>query len=178
MLRIVDIPNGAHGRRRRPGEITGITLHAIGEWVVDATDAAGGGKGRIYHCTDWLRAIGRSTHVFALPDGRGVREVDSWYKAWHAAGYNTSTVGIEFVLAGVWPYEKFQKAMEGRRPEAVYTDAQIAFGVEWCQARSVEHGFPLTDETVRTHASRSPGRKKDPGVIFPLADFRARLAPV
>ena len=132
------------------------------------------GKGFVWHCTDWLRAIGRSTHVFALPDGRGVREVDSWYKAWHAKGFNSRTVGIEFVLPGVWPYGKFIAAMDGER-EAAYTTKQIAFGADWCRARSLEHGFPLTHETVRTHRQVDPERKHDPGVIFPLEAFLVML---
>jgi N-acetyl-anhydromuramyl-L-alanine amidase AmpD len=170
-MRIIDIPSTHKGGRR---VVTGVTLHAIGEWLVDDGDAAGGGVGRIYHCTDWLRATGVSTHVFALPDGRGVREVDSWEKAWHCKGFNTSTVGIEFVLAGVWPYGEFIEAMKGTR-NATYTDEQIAFGVEWCQARSREHGFELTAETVRTHAQRDPDRKRDPGIIFDYPGFIASL---
>ena len=168
MLDIVDIPNGAHGRRRQPGEIEGVVLHAIGEWVVDATNLGGKGKGYVWHCTDWLRAIGRSCHAFALPDGRIVREVDSWYKAWHAKGWNSKTVGIEFCLPGVWPYEKFQAAMDGRREEAKYTRAQLDSGAEWARARGVEHSFPISRDTVWTHRSIDPARKKDPGVIFPF----------
>ena len=168
---IIDIPSGHHGRRRENHEIQGVVLHAIGEWVVDATNVGGKGNGYVWHCTDWLRAIGRSCHAFVLPDGRIVREVDTRYKAWHARGFNTAYCGIEFALPGVWPYGKFQKAMDGLRPEASYTEAQIKAGVEWCRARALEHDFQITNETVRTHQQVDPGRKKDPGAIFPLDEF-------
>ena len=74
-MNIIDIPNGAHGPHR--AKVEGVVLHAIGEWVVDNSNLAEGGRGRIYHCTDWLRAIGRSCHVFALPDGRGVLSLEA-----------------------------------------------------------------------------------------------------
>ena len=174
-VKIVDIPNPHRGTQRSNDTIEGVVLHGHGEWVVDANDAAGQGRGCVWHCTDWLRAIGLSCHAWALPDGRIIREVDSRFKASHAAGYNRRSVGIEFVLEGVWPYDDFQEAMDGNRPEAAYTDAQIRSGAEWVRARSREHGFPLTDETVWTHSGIAPGRKRDPGVIFPLAEFRALL---
>lgn len=167
-MNIVDIPNGAHGAYR--DEVDGVVLHAIGEWVVDATNAAGGGKGRVYHCTDWLRAIGRSTHVFALPDGRGVREVDSNYRAWHAKGRNSHSCGIEFVLEGLWPYGRFLEVMQGAR-EAKYTADQLYFGVEWVRARAAEHGFEPNVETIWRHSDVSPGRKFDPGTAFPYDNF-------
>lgn len=175
-MNIVDIPNRHHGRERRSDEdIRGVVLHAHAEWVVDTNGDGGKGMGYIWHCTDWLRAIGLSCHAFVLPDGRIVREVDSGYKAYHAGDYNHRSVGLEFVLGGVWPYVEFQEAMDGRRPEARYTDAQIEAGAEWVRARSVEHSFPLTDETVWTHRGIDPGRKKDPGVMFPLERFMGML---
>lgn len=172
---IVDIPNGSHGRRRREGEVDQVVLHAIGEWVVDATNLGGKGRGQVWHCTDWLRAIGRSTHAFVLPDGLVVREVDSWYKAWHARGHNSRSVGLEFVLRGVWPWNKFQAAMRGERDDAAYAPAQLRAAEDWVRARAIEHDFRLTELSVRTHRQLDPERKLDPGDVFPLDDFLAAV---
>lgn len=148
-----------------------VVLHAIGEWVVDSTNLGGKGRGYVWHCTDWLRAIGRSTHAFVLPDGLIVREVDSHYKAWHARGHNSRSVGIEFALRGVWPYHKFQAAMRGERDDAAYTPAQTQAALSWVRARAAEHAFRLTEHSVRTHQQLDPERKLDPGSIFPLGTF-------
>lgn len=176
MLNIIDIPNGSHGRRRSDAEIDLVVLHAIGEWVVDYTNAGGKGQNYTWHCTDWLRAIGRSCHAFCMPDGRLVREVDSAYKAWHCKGSNSRSVGIEFVLPGVWPYGKFQAAMQGKR-DAAYTDAQIRAGAEWVSDRMIEHEIELSiggnsEAVIRSHSVIAPGLKFDPGVPFPIASFR------
>ena len=174
-LTIVDVPSGYHGPRRRHGEIDLVVLHAIGEWVVDATNIAGQGKGWLWHCTDFLRAIGRSTHAFVLPDALIVREVDSWFRARHARGHNSRSVGLEVVLRGVWPYHKFQAAMRGERDDAAYTPAQIRVAEDWVRARAIEHDFRLTEYNVRTHQQLDPDRKLDPGEIFPFDDFLAAV---
>lgn len=158
----IDVPNGSHGRRR--DVVDGIVLHGIGEWVLS--------NGDYIHCTNLLQALGLSAHAIALPDGRIVRQVDTWYVAWHCKGHNTRTAGIEFALAGTWDHDAFEDAMQGRR-HAAYTDAQLDVGAAWCRARSVEHEFPVSN--VRTHAQLDPGRKFDPGVPFPLERFLRQL---
>ena len=171
---IIDIPNAWHGRRRQPGEIDTLVIHAIAEWIVDTQNQAGGGHGRVYHCTDWLRALSRhghsrSVHAFNLPDGRIVREVDSWYKAFHAAGYNTRSVGMEFVVPGVLTYDQFLKAI---RRHHWPSPAQLESGVAWFRARLEEHGVARVPPSVVTHHEIDPERKLDPGPGFPLLDFR------
>lgn len=171
-MKIIDIPNGAHGPRREPGAIDRIVWHAIGEWVVDGTNVGGKGRGYVWHCTDWLRAIGRSTHAFALPDGRIVREVDSWYAAWHAKGWNMRSVGLEYVLPGVWPYARFIEAMKVGLAAAVYTGQQLRAGATWTAERMAEHEVAFEPESITTHHDCSPKVKWDPGVPFPFEDVR------
>ncbi len=174
-MNIIDIPNGAHGPRREEGQIEILVWHAIGEWVVDSTNAGGKGKGYVWHCTDWLRAIGRSTHGFALPDGRIVREVDSWYAAWHAKGWNMRSVGLEYVLPGVWPYARFVEAMKVGHPRAIYTGSQLRAGAEWTRARMLEHGVELLPDNITTHHDLAPTLKWDPGVPFPFEEVRTMV---
>ena len=53
--------------------------------------------------------------------------------------------------------------------------AQLKAAEEWVRARAVEHDFSLTADSVRTHEAVAPGRKLDPGEIFPLEDFLAAV---
>lgn len=163
-MNIIDVPNGSHGGARK--KVEGVVLHAMGEWVLSGGDYV--------HSSNLLQGLGVSAHAIALPDGRIVRQVDSWYVAWHAKGHNARTVGIELALEGTWDFASFENAMVGTRPER-YTDEQIEAAAEWCRARSVEHGFPLNAETVRTHSALDPDRKSDPGAIFPYQEFLAGL---
>jgi N-acetyl-anhydromuramyl-L-alanine amidase AmpD len=167
---MIDIPNTHHGPRRQPGAIDLFVIHAHAEWVVDGGNDAGGGAGRIWHCTDWLRAIGLSVHAWCLPDGRIVREVDSWDTAWHAKGFNERSIGMEFVVPGVWTYDKIHAAWTTGTP-GLYSGLQLEAGIEWYRARAREHGIPLAPEALRTHHDLDPTRKVDPGRQFPFADF-------
>jgi len=175
VLNLIDIPNANHGAQRGPGEIDLLVIHGHGEWVVDLNNDGGLGRGRIWHCTDWLRAIGLSVHAWCLPDGRIVREVDSWRKAFHARAFNRRSIGMEFAVPGVWTYDKLQRAWRTGHPAQLYTDLQLEAGVEWFRARAVEHDIPRAAASVRTHRQLDPGRKTDPGIQFPLESFVAEF---
>jgi N-acetyl-anhydromuramyl-L-alanine amidase AmpD len=168
---IIDVPNSNHKRRPAGREIEYLVIHGHGEWVVDGANDGGLGKGRVWHCTDWLRAIGLSCHAWCLPDGRIVREVDSRLKAFHAKSVNSISIGMEFVVPGVWTYGKLHRAWETGIPSVLYTDEQFEAGVEWFRARCVEHGIPKRRSSIRTHRELDPQNKIDPGVQFPLDRF-------
>lgn len=170
MLDIIDVPNSNQKARKTGVSIDTLVVHGHGEWVVDQANDAGGGKGRVWHCTDWLRAIGLSVHAWCLPDGRIVREVDSWRKAFHAGGWNSRSIGMEFVVPGVWTYDEIHRAWETGEPD-LYTEAQFNAGLEWYLARASEHGLPRAAKTMRAHWQIDPGRKVDPGRQFPLERF-------
>jgi len=174
-MTIVDVPNSNHGRKRLPNEIQFFVVHAHAEWVVDLNNDAGLGKGRIWHCTDWLRAIGLSCHAWCMPDGRIVREVDSWRKAFHARGFNRVSIGMEFVVPGVWTYDKLHRAWDSGEPAELYPDIQIEAGLDWFRARADEHDIPRTTSTIRTHRQLDPQRKLDPGEQFPWPAFVAEF---
>lgn len=168
-MNVIDIPNAHHGDRK-PVPLDTLVIHGHAEWVVDANNDGGRGRGEIWHCTDWLRAIGLSCHAWCLPDGRIVREVDSWKKAYHAASWNSRSIGMEFVVPGVWTYEDLQTAWKTGAPN-LYSEAQYHAGLDWFLARAREHGIPRIASSIRTHWQIAPGLKVDPGRQFPLERF-------
>ena len=139
-----------------------------------------------------------SAHFLVGRDGRIVQLVGLDRRAWHAGdsdwqglmGLNAYAVGIELVNAG-----RLRAASEGwvswagRRvpdeevgvathkhggPEAGwqdYTEAQLDAVLDLCLA--LHAALPLED--VLGHDDVAPGRKQDPGPLFPMAALRARL---
>jgi N-acetylmuramoyl-L-alanine amidase len=106
--------------------------------------------------------IGRLGDVYQL--------VDEEKRAWHAgvssfAGKgdcNTYSLGVSF----------------GNRNDGVepYREDQLAAGVRLCADLVLK--FPaITLERITTHAAVAlpPGRKTDPGKLFPFAEFVARV---
>lgn len=166
---MIKIPNEKHGRRREASDIDLLIIHSHAEWVIDTQDDGGKGRGFVWHCTDWLRAIGLSCHAWCLPDGRIVREVDSWNIAYHARGFNDRSIGMEFVVAGVLSYAEFLNAMDQPPDAGLYSDAQYESGAGWYAARIREHGLSVSQ--IDTHMGIDPERKHDPGRAFDLPRF-------
>ncbi|HRZ28423.1 MAG TPA: N-acetylmuramoyl-L-alanine amidase [Spirochaetota bacterium] len=140
-----------------------------------------------------------SSHLVIGRDGRIVQMVAFNKKAWHAGasswgnleGINRYSIGIELVNAGklrrrsddkwvnwagrVVPDEEVTEAVH--RAESTpagwheYTDAQI----ESAERVSIllNSAYHFTD--VLGHEDISPGRKVDPGPLFPLNSFRSRV---
>lgn len=139
-----------------------------------------------------------SAHFVVGRDGRIVQLVPLDRRAWHAGdsawqgrvGMNAHAIGIELVNAGrLRASEAGWVSWTGRRvpddevgiathrhggAEAGwqdYTEAQLDAVLELCLA--LRAAFPLED--VLGHDDIAPGRKLDPGPLFPMAALRARL---
>jgi N-acetylmuramoyl-L-alanine amidase len=102
-----------------------------------------------------------SAHYFVFEDGRAVRLVDESQRAWHAgvsfwAGetdINSRSIGIEIVNPGhEFGYRDFP-------------DAQIDAVIALCRDIIARHRIPR--ERVLAHSDVAPGRKQDPGELFP-----------
>jgi N-acetyl-anhydromuramyl-L-alanine amidase AmpD len=157
-------------RPRRAGETVEIAvLHAMAETVID-TDGEQGDRGVRYGAREWLERLGISAHVLATPDGRLVELVDPAARvAFHAKGFNSRAVGVEFLVAGAHDYGSFlreigidpvrKKAIDPP-PASPFTEAQYAAAGLWLARR----GLPWS--AVRDHAELDPGRKYDPGPLF------------
>jgi len=131
-----------------------IVLHAMGENIRDD---------KVYPAVEWLDHEGFSAHALATPGGSIIRLREDDEIAWHAKGFNTNSLGIEFLVKGEHSYFSFLEAMKGE----YITALQYWAGV-W-QVRQWLNLWPI--KRIATHRELSPGRKYDPGDGFPLRKF-------
>ncbi len=131
-----------------------IVVHSMGEFILDPHPI---------HATDFLVKLGYSAHALVSPNGDIYVCRDDDQGAYHARGYNTDSLGIEFLVAGHHGYVTFLEKIKS----PFVTDDQWAAGVEavknWLAAYHIK-------QLVR-HSDISPGRKVDPGAGFPWDEF-------
>ncbi len=128
-----------------------IIIHAMSEYI--------GGV----HAVDFLKNIGLSAHAFVTPDGKIIRSRHDHQGAYHAKGYNTNSLGVEFLVEGDHTYYKFLDAIQ----KTYLTNIQYRAGVflikRWLSKFNIAQ--------ISTHRYLSPVRKFDPGPGFPLKAF-------
>src|SRR5262249_32480078 len=102
-----------------------------------------------------------SSHYTVDEDGTVYRHVPENMRAWHAgvsswggaADINSRSIGIEIVNPGhEWGYRPF-------------APAQIAVVMELCHG--ILKRWPIPAPRVLAHSDVAPGRKIDPGELFP-----------
>ena len=146
-----------------------IILHAMAEYL--NIDPATAKKYNIeageYHALRWLDIIGLSAHALISPTGVSIRCRNDDQIAWHARGNNTNTLGVEFLVKGVYDYGSFLQRIK----TPYLTDDQFHCGQEqireWVEAWNIE--------SIKTHSEIDPGRKHDPGAGFPTNEFLQEL---
>lgn len=112
-----------------------------------------------------------SAHYVVTEDGQVVRMVDETKRAWHAgksywrglSDINSASIGIEIVNPGhEWGYRPF-------------TDDQMQALIPLVNDIVTRHN--ISRGNVVGHSDVAPGRKQDPGELFPWATLaRLRLA--
>ncbi|GAB4350064.1 MAG: N-acetylmuramoyl-L-alanine amidase [Oricola sp.] len=112
---------------------------------------------------DWLcdPQSGVSCHYLVHEDGRIVQMVPEKMRAWHAGesfwngetDINSCSIGIEIVNGG----------HEFGLPE--FPDRQVAAVIGLARDIVARHG--IAPERVLAHSDVAPGRKRDPGELFP-----------
>ena len=140
-----------------------------------------------------------SSHLLIGRDGAIVQMVAFNKKAWHAGasawgnlqGMNQYAIGIELVNAGKLckrgdgKWENWAKNVIAESDVTVathahettptgwheYTEAQISAALQLASLLHANYHF--TD--VLGHEDVSPGRKTDPGPLFPMNSFRSRV---
>jgi N-acetylmuramoyl-L-alanine amidase len=150
---------------------------------------------------DWFldRKARASAHFVIGRDGEVVQMVPLNYRAWHAGvsewghlvGMNQYAIGIELVNAGklrrrsdgAWvnwsnrPVPDNEVTVARHKSESEdagwqeYTDVQVQRAL--AVATVLNDAFGFAD--VLGHEDVSPGRKVDPGPLFPLNSFRSRV---
>lgn len=147
---------------------------------------AGSGDGAIRALTQpGTRA---STHLIVRRDGSVVQMIPLDLQAWHAGnsawgnlrGLNSYSIGISFenwgaltpegkhVFGGEVDAAERVRSADGRLWHE-YTEVQIAVAREL--SRAVALAFPGVVD-ILPHSDISPGRKEDPGPVFPVAELR------
>lgn len=146
------------------------------------------------------RAAKASAHVVIARDGAITQQVPFDRVAWHAGqsrwegivGLNSYSLGIELDNAGVmkraangkwtawfgdrYPDEEVTEAAHRNEPGTVrgwheYTPKQLDAALELAALLVRTYGI----RDVIGHDDISPGRKQDPGPLFPMASFRGRV---
>lgn len=170
-------PSPNHGERRGrfadcPPDI--LLLHYTG--MPDGQGLRGGER-----AIRWLRlpVSQVSAHYVVDEDGRITQLVAENRRAWHAGrgawdgdtDVNSASIGIEIVNPGHWwdmgasPDRDPERPVEihpGYRP---FPEAQIAAVIGLARDIVARHGIPA--DRILAHSDIAPGRKRDPGELFP-----------
>lgn len=109
-----------------------------------------------------------SAHYFIWEDGAVLQLVPEARRAWHAgvsswageSDINSRSIGVEIVNPG----------HEGGSPP--FTDAQIEAVIALCA--DIRSRMIIPQHRVLAHSDVAPGRKCDPGEIFPWETLHAR----
>lgn len=153
----IERPSPNFGTRKDGKSVRAIVLHYTGM----ASGAA---------AEDWLcnEASQVSSHYLVHEDGRIVQMVAEVDRAWHAGksywqgeeDLNSISVGIEIVNLGHnLGYEPFPAR-------------QISAVVRLCKGIILRHG--VMPDMVLAHSDIAPGRKVDPGELFPWEQLSAK----
>lgn len=154
-LRIESCPSPNHGDRKG-GPIDILLLHYTG--MPDHDQALA------WLCNPDSKV---SSHYFVHEDGRVLQLVPEQCRAWHAGAslwngdddINSRSVGIEIANTG----------HPGGLPP--YPDAQIEALIALCL--DIVGRNPIPPHRVLAHSDVAPGRKLDPGELFPWARLAA-----
>ena len=143
-------PSPNHNERRDGAAVDMIILHYTGMQTADEA---------LQRLCDTRSEV--SAHYFVHEDGRILQCVPEARRAWHAGksfwkgetDINSRSIGIEIVNPGhEWGYRPF--------PEA-----QVEAVLHLCQDIMLRH--QMKPWRVLAHSDVAPGRKEDPGELFP-----------
>ncbi len=149
-FKCIDRPSAKYGERRGRGQITMLVFHYTG---MVSSDAA------LQRLCDPDAEV--SAHLLIDEDGTAYRLVDDDKRAWHAgtsfwrgeSDINSASVGIELVNPG---HEYGYRAFPQPQIDALITVSQDLID---------QYDIPATG--IVGHSDIAPGRKSDPGELFP-----------
>jgi N-acetylmuramoyl-L-alanine amidase len=145
-------PSANHDERRDGRAPDMLMLHYTG--MPDAADA-------LRTLTDHVRERRVSSHYFVFENGHVLQLVPEARRAWHAGAgswgtdtdINTRSIGIEIANPG----------HAGGLPP--FPQEQIAAVTRLCQ--DIVARWSIAPQRVLAHSDTAPGRKEDPGELFP-----------
>lgn len=127
-----------------------IVVHAMSEFLIVGDEAL--------HATDFLEKMGLSAHVLVAPDGDLITTRYDDEGAWHAKGFNTNSLGIEFLVEGLHTYTEFLEAMKTNYITIPQWNSGVGKIIEWVENHPIER--------IDRHSDIDPSRKHDPGEGF------------
>lgn len=156
-MQIAQIPSPYGAASQQPKR---IIIHSMGEYLnLGDRDAS---------AADFLASIGLSAQYLVAPSGVVIQCRQDNQGAYHAKGFNTDSIGIEFLVPGVHTYATFLEAIK----KPYLHDQQYAAGVNLVSHLINKHGI----EDIKRHSDVDPDRKKDPGEGFPWVQFLRDIA--
>lgn len=149
MISIVHLEHGFdHNRPTR------IVVHAMAEYLQ-------GQQPR--HAVKFLDHYGLSAHSLVAHDGTNFRCREDNEGAFHARGYNSNSLGIEFLVPGIHDYASFLEAIKRPWLEPAQYEEGLRQIQEWCDKFDIH--------SIDRHSDLSPDRKVDPGEGFPFREL-------
>ena len=128
-----------------------IVVHAMGEIIND--------NGTAYYATEWLKKRGLSAHYLVTPTGTIIKCRDEKLIGYHAKNHNTNTIGIEFLVPGMYDLKKLKSMMLC----SYVSENQYQAGLMLVQNIMSRNKI----SSVVQHSEIDPERKVDPGAGFP-----------
>lgn len=132
-----------------------IVVHAMAEYLET--------KEGLTFAPNFLDKIGLSAHALIIPNGDVMICRPDHQGAYHARGFNTDSLGVEFLVRGAYNYGSFIKAIQSD----YVTDAQYEAASELVRQWVNNHSI----KTIVRHSDISPERKVDPGTGFKWDEF-------
>ncbi len=154
-MRIIERPLRAGNQFNNPKL---IVVHAMGEYIKDPDPI---------FAPDFLEKCGYSAHALIVPNGDVMICRNEQSGAYHARGFNTDSLGVEFLVSGVHDYGSFLDAIK----TDWVTHEQWAAGIELVRSWKAKYKI----EDVKRHSDISPGRKVDPGSGFEWNEFKQKI---
>lgn len=127
-----------------------IIVHSMGQHIVVDND--------IMFAPDFLDHVGLSAHVLIDPSGEVIRCRNDGQGAWHAKGFNTDSLGIEYLVEGVHDYASFLEAIKTNYVTEKQWIAGLVVINNWMDLHNIKR--------IDRHSDVDPSRKKDPGSGF------------
>lgn len=148
-----------------------IIVHAMAERIICGPWEQENGiaqDGEILSPGEYLARAGWSCHVIVHADGTATRHRKDSEGAWHAAGFNKNSLGIEIEVPGEHTGETFLEAIKVPGwPTRASMDTAVTIMRNWLDMWMIEN--------IQRHSDVDPERKKDPGQGFPWGELLERV---
>ena len=138
-----------------------IVVHAMGEYIRDPDPI---------FAANFLEKLGLSAHALIVPNGDVMICRQDSQRAYHARGFNTDSLGVEFLVPGSHNYGSFLKTLKSDWVTPAQYDSGIDFVGQWMSDHNI------SNNKVKRHSDISPGRKVDPGRGFKWEWFLGELS--